>query len=72
MPTKGRERKGADAELRRFEPVSEEVVLAAADRAVRHWQGKSPGATLREIAEHLGSSTAGGPRVSFAPSSTPS
>jgi hypothetical protein len=56
MPTKGRKQHGADAELRPFEPVSEEVVLAAIDRAKRHWPGvgKRVGVALRDIAEHLG------------------
>jgi hypothetical protein len=56
MPTKGKKQQGADAELGPFEPVSEGIVLAAVDRADRHWQGegKGPGVTLREVAKHLG------------------
>jgi Helix-turn-helix domain len=56
MPTKGKKQQRVDAELGPFEPVSEEVVLAAVERAERHWpgEGKRRGATRREIAEHLG------------------
>ncbi len=41
-------------ELRTFEPVSDEMVLAAVDRAERHRRVKPKGVTLGEIAAHLG------------------
>jgi len=41
-------------ELRRFEPVSDAVVLAAAERAERHHRGPADGVTLGEVIEHLG------------------
>lgn len=40
--------------LRRFEPVSDAVVLAAAERAERHHRGPADGVTLGEVIEHLG------------------
>lgn len=41
-------------ELRRFEPVSDAVVLAAAERAERHHRGAADGVTFGEVIEHLG------------------
>jgi hypothetical protein len=41
-------------ELRRFEPVSDAVVLAAAERAERHHRAPADGVTLGEVIEHLG------------------
>lgn len=41
-------------ELRRFEPVSDEVVLAAVERAERHRERKDEGVMMSDIAEHLG------------------
>jgi hypothetical protein len=41
-------------ELRRFEPVSDGVVLAAIDRAERHRGGRDEGARMSTLAEHLG------------------
>jgi hypothetical protein len=41
-------------ELRRFEPVSDAVVLAATERAERHHRGPADGVTLGEVIEHLG------------------
>ena len=41
-------------ELRRFEPVSDAVVLAAIDRAERHRGGTGEGARMSNLAEHLG------------------
>ncbi len=41
-------------EMRRFEPVSETVVLAAIDRAERHGAHRGEGATMSTVAEHLG------------------
>ncbi len=52
MPEKGSKGGG---ELRRFEPVSDELVLAAVDRAERHRRGvEREGVTLSELTEHLG------------------
>ena len=44
----------ARGELRRFEPVSDAIVLAAAERAERHHRGPAEGVTLGEVIEHLG------------------
>lgn len=41
-------------ELVRFEPVSDAAVIAAIDRAERHQERGREGASMREIAEHLG------------------
>jgi len=41
-------------ELRRFEPVSDEVVLAVIDRAERHREVEFDGVPLGEIVAHLG------------------
>ncbi len=41
-------------ELRRFEPVSDAVVLAAIDRAECHGGGRGEGARMSNVAEHLG------------------
>jgi hypothetical protein len=41
-------------ELRRFEPVSDELVLAAVDRAERHREREGEGVMMSDIAEHLG------------------
>ncbi len=41
-------------ELRRYEPVSDELALAAVDRAVRHDEHGRENVTLGEIAAHLG------------------
>ncbi len=41
-------------ELRRFEPVSDDVVLAAVERAERHRGRKDEGVMMSDIAEHLG------------------
>jgi hypothetical protein len=41
-------------ELRRFEPVSDAIVLAATERAERHHRGPADGVTLGEVIEHLG------------------
>jgi hypothetical protein len=40
--------------LRRFEPVSDELVLAAVERAERHRGREGEGVMMRDIAEHLG------------------
>lgn len=45
---------GPRGELRRFEPVSDAVVLAATERAERHHRGPADGVTLGEVIEHLG------------------
>jgi hypothetical protein len=45
---------GGMGELRRFEPVSDAVVLAATERAERHHRGPADGVTLGEVIEHLG------------------
>jgi hypothetical protein len=44
----------SDGELRRFEPVSDSLVLAAVDRAERHRQREREGVMMSDIAEHLG------------------
>jgi hypothetical protein len=41
-------------ELRRFEPVSDELVLAAVERAERHREREGEGVMMSDIAEHLG------------------
>jgi hypothetical protein len=41
-------------EMRKFEPVSDAVVLAAIDRAERHRGGAGEGARMSNLAEHLG------------------
>jgi hypothetical protein len=43
-----------EGELRRFEPVSDEVVLAAVGRAERHREREGEGVMMSDIAEHLG------------------
>jgi hypothetical protein len=43
-----------DGELRRFEPVSDDLVLAAVGRAERHRERAGEGVMLSDIAEHLG------------------
>jgi hypothetical protein len=43
-----------DGELRRFEPVSDELVLAAVERAERHREREGEGVMMSDIAEHLG------------------
>ncbi len=45
---------GPRGELRRFEPVSDALVLAATERAERHHRGPADGVTLAEVIEHLG------------------
>jgi hypothetical protein len=40
--------------LRRFEPVSDDLVLAAVDRAERHREREGDGVMMSDIAEHLG------------------
>lgn len=45
---------GSEGELRRFEPVPDELVLAAVERAERHQQRESRGVLLGDIARHLG------------------
>ncbi len=51
-----------DGELRRFEPVSDDLVLAAVERAERHRERKGEGVMMGDIAEHLGSFMARGRR----------
>jgi hypothetical protein len=41
-------------ELRRFEPVSDDLVLAAVARAERHREREGDGVMMSDIAEHLG------------------
>jgi hypothetical protein len=43
-----------DDELRRFEPVSDKLVLAAVGRAERHREREGEGVMMSDIAEHLG------------------
>jgi hypothetical protein len=43
-----------DGELRRFEAVSDDVVLAAVERAERHREREGDGVMMSDIAEHLG------------------
>lgn len=45
---------GLEGELRRFEPVPDELVLAAVERAERHQQRERKGVLLSDIAHHLG------------------
>jgi hypothetical protein len=40
--------------LRRFEPVSDKLVLAAVERAERHRERQDEGVMMSDIAEHLG------------------
>jgi hypothetical protein len=40
--------------LRRFEPVSDDVVLAAVERAERHREREGDGVMMSDIVEHLG------------------
>lgn len=56
MPKKGRKRREADTAQRQFEPVSDDMVLAAVDRAERHWphQRAEAGVSLGQILSHLG------------------
>jgi hypothetical protein len=57
MPKRSCKRLG---ELRRFEPVSDDVVLAAIDRAERHSHGERRGILLGDIIAHLGFVRTGG------------
>jgi hypothetical protein len=41
-------------ELSRFEPVSNELVLAAVERAERHRGREGEGVMMSDVAEHLG------------------
>ena len=56
MPKKGSKRREADTARRKFDPVSDDMVLAAVDRAERHWphERAEPGTGLGEILAHLG------------------
>jgi hypothetical protein len=45
-------------ELGRFRPISENLALAAVERAQRHGSASAGPVTLRRAAEHLGSSPA--------------
>jgi hypothetical protein len=45
---------GRGGDLRRFEPVSDELVLAAVERAERHRERQNEGVMMGDIAEHLG------------------
>ncbi len=47
-------RRDADGELRRFEPVSDGLALAAVDRAERHARREREGVPLSMVAHHLG------------------
>ncbi len=49
-----RVRRDRDGELRRFEPVSDEMVLVAVERAERHRERQDEGVMMSDIAEHLG------------------
>ena len=49
-----RVRRDRDGELRRFEPVSDDLVLAAVGRAERHRERAGEGVMMSDIAEHLG------------------
>jgi hypothetical protein len=49
-----RVRRDRDDELRRFEPVSDDLVLAAVERAERHREREGEGVMMSDIAEHLG------------------
>jgi len=46
--------RGGYGELRRFEPVSDDVVLAAVGRAERHREREGDGVMMSDIAEHVG------------------
>ncbi len=46
--------RGGHGELRRFEAVSDDVVLAAVGRAERHREREGKGVMMSDIAEHLG------------------
>jgi hypothetical protein len=54
-------------ELRRFEPVSDALVLAATERAERHHRGPADGVTLGEVIEHLGFARVGWTTSSLRP-----
>jgi hypothetical protein len=56
MPKKGSKQREADTGQRQFEPVSDDMVLAAVDRAERHWPHKHAerGVSLGQILPHLG------------------
>jgi hypothetical protein len=41
-------------EPRRFEPVSDQLILAAVERAERHSRARRPGVTHADVADHLG------------------
>jgi hypothetical protein len=49
-----REPRDRAGELRRFEPVSDELVLAAVERAERHREREGEGVMMSDVAEHLG------------------
>ena len=49
-----RVRRDRGGELRRFEPVSDDLVLAAVERAERHREREGEGVMMSDIAEHLG------------------
>jgi hypothetical protein len=49
-----RVRRDRDGELRRFEPVSDDLVLAAVGRAERHRERAGEGVMMSDIADHLG------------------
>jgi hypothetical protein len=49
-----REPRDRGGELRRFEPVPDDVVLAAVERAERHREREGEGVMMSDIAEHLG------------------
>lgn len=55
-----KERSKRVGELRRFEPVSNDLVLAAIDRAERHRHGEKRGVVLGSIITHLGFVRTGG------------
>lgn len=48
------DRPTTDGELRRFKPVSDELVLAAIDRAERHRPNERQDVPLWDVAAHLG------------------
>ncbi len=52
--TPARARSKTGGELRRFEPVSDELVLAAIDRAERHRAGEQDGVPFWMVVGHLG------------------
>lgn len=43
-----------EGELRRYEPISDELLLAAVDRAERHREVHSVGVSWAEVVAHLG------------------